>query len=434
MTLPRAAISHYQDQQAISVGAARAVESLWAGMTDDFDASWSAISPRVYETASAGQFAAATSGIAYTAAVLEETGVDAPAEARVNARGFVGSTKDGRPLATLLDGAVYRAKALVGEGLTAAAALQSARTWLGGAVLDATREADRQAVSASIAVRPAVQGWVRMLNPPSCKFCITLAGKWFRWNEGFPSHPHCDCRHIPAQEAAAGDLTIDPYAYFRSLDPKMQDRLFGKSDAQAIRDGGDIYRVVNTRSRGLSTAKQARKFGTPSRMTVDDVYREAGTRQQAIEMLAREGYVTGPQVAGGNIRGNASTNAATIARGRGRGTYLVGAERVTTRRAAEYDALVSGQRDPLNRSTMTAAERRIYDDYYRAEQALLLRRARTIGGNSADRGQVFTPISDEDADILRAGFIRRIDRVRRNGTDQEKRLAELLWARYNALV
>jgi hypothetical protein len=273
-----------------------------------------------------------------------------------------------------------------------------------------------------------------MLNPPSCKFCITLAGKWFRWNEGFPSHPHCDCRHIPAQEAAAGDLTIDPYAYFRSLDTKMQDRLFGKNDAQAIRDGGDIYRVVNTRSRGLSTAKQAKKFGTPSRMTVDDVYREAGTRRQAIEMLAREGYVTGPQVAGGNIRGNGSTNAATIARGRGRGTYLVGGERVTTRRAAEFDALVSGQRDPLNRSTITAAERRIYDDYYRAEQALLLRRARTIGGNSADRGQVFTSISDEDADILRAGFIRRIDRVRRNGTDQEKRLAELLWARYNALA
>lgn len=434
MVLPSAAVDHYRRQQQVSVGAAEEVANLWGGMSDDFDASWSRIRPAAVQAVEAGQYAAAVSGIAYTASLLTETDLDAPPVARVNATGFVGTAKDGRPVDTLLDGAVYQAKSLVKEGQGAALALAGAREWITGAVLDAVRDSNRQAVSASIAVRPAVQGWVRMLNPPSCKFCITLAGKWFRWNEGFQSHPGCDCRHIPSQEAAAGDLTIDPYAYFTTLDPKMQDRIFGKSDAQAIRDGGDIYRVVNTRSRGLTTAKRAAKSGVPSRMTVDDIYRAARSRDEAIAMLAREGYVTGPQTAGGNIRGNASTNEAAIARGRGRGTYRVGDQQVTTRRAAEYDAILSGNRDPLNRSTMTAGERRIYDDFYRAEQALLLRRARTIGGNSADRGVVFQSISEEDADLLRAGFIRRVDRVRRNGTAQEKRLAERLWARYNALV
>lgn len=329
---------------------------------------------------------------------------------------------------------MVRAKDAVASGASAAAALQQARGWLQGVVLDTVRSANRDAASAAIAVRPAVQGWVRMLNPPSCKFCVTLAGKWFRWNQGFQSHPGCDCRHIPAQEAAAGDFTIDPYAYFRSLDQKMQDRIFGKNDAQAIRDGADIYRVVNIRARGLGTSRQASKYGTPSRMTVDDILATAKGRDDAIRLLGREGYVTGPQRAGGNILGNQPTDARVLAAGRGRGTYLVGTERVTTRRAAQYDAVATGHRDPLNRSTMTAGERRIYDDFYRAEQALLGRRARTIGGNSADRGTVFDTINQEQADVLRMTFIRRIDRVRRNGTDQEKRMAELLWRRYNALL
>jgi hypothetical protein len=432
--LPTSAVDHYKQQQAIGVQAVRQVSRAWGGMSGDFDASWQSVAPLAVQTTIAAQAAAAATGIEYVSDVLDETGIDAPAEASVTPRGFVGIAADGRPVATLLDGATIRAKQAVASGANTVLALKEAGDWLQGSVLDSVRFANRQAVAASIAVRPAVQGWVRMLNPPSCKFCVTLAGKWFRWNEGFPSHPHCDCRHIPAQESTAGDTTVDPYAYFGSLDEKAQDRLFGKNDAQAIRDGADIYRVVNIRSRGLSTGRQGRKFGTPSKMTVDEIFAEAKTRSEAIALLAREGYVTGPQVAGGNILGNKSTNAAAIARGRGRGTYLVGTERVTTRRAAEYDALISGQRDPLNRSTMTAGERRIFDDFYSAEQAILGRRARTIGANSADRGIVFSGISEEEADVLRMTFIRRIDRVRRNGTAQEKRLAERLWARYSALV
>lgn len=432
--LPQTAVSHYRQQQGLAVAAAGEADRLSSSMTPDFDASWAAISGAVFETVYAAQIAAAATGSAYVGSVLAETGIAASAVAEVSPQTFGGYASDGRPLDSLLQGSVVRAKEAVASGATATVALQQARGWLQGVVLDSVRSANRDAASAAITVRPTVQGWVRMLNPPSCKFCITLAGKWFRWNEGFQSHPGCDCRHIPAQEAAAGDLTIDPYAYFKSLDPKMQDRLFGKNDAQAIRDGANIYRVVNIRSRGLGTSRQARKFGTPSRMTVDDILATAKGRDDAIRLLAQEGYVTGPQRAGGNILGNQPSDARILAAGRGRGTYLAGTERVTTRRAAQYDAVATGHRDPLNRSTMTAGERRIYDDFYRAEQALLGRRARTIGGNSADRGAVFDAITEEQADVLRMTFIRRIDRVRRNGTDQEKRMAELLWRRYNALL
>lgn len=289
MVLPRTAVSHYQQQQVIAVETAREVDSLWAGMTADFDRSWAGISTAVFDTVAAGQYAAAVSGAAYVGAVLAETGVDAPAVGRVNPARFAGASTDGAPLESLLAGSVVQSKLAVKEGLGPAAALVAARGWLQDVVLDAVRDADRQAVGAGIVARPRVQGWVRMLNPPSCKFCIALGGQFYRWNEGFQAHRRCDCRHIPSQEATAGDLTIDPRAYFRTLDEKTQDRLFGKNDAQAIRDGADINQVVNIRGRGFS-AKQLRR--DPDLMTVDHIYEQATSREEAIELLRLNGFIS----------------------------------------------------------------------------------------------------------------------------------------------
>ena len=76
----------------------------------------------------------------------------------------------------------------------------------------------RQASSIALGSRPAVDGYVRMLNPPSCSRCAVLAGKFYRRNRGFARHPKCDCRHVPATEVSAGDLRTDPNRYFESLD------------------------------------------------------------------------------------------------------------------------------------------------------------------------------------------------------------------------
>ncbi len=189
-----------------------------------------------------------------------------------------------------------------------------------------------------------------MLNPPSCKRCIILAGKWFRWNEGFLRHPRCDCRHIPASENIAGDFTTDPYQAFHALTPEQQEKEFGKIEARAIRDGADIYRVVNLQARGLGTARAGRLYGTPTRVTIDDIYRTAGTRTNAIRLMTENGYITGPQVPGGNVVGFRE----------GFGQFGRGGTRVAASTSV-FDARVSGIRDRLNRYTMTAAERRLYD-------------------------------------------------------------------------
>lgn len=288
MTLPRSAVSHYRQQQLITVSTAQEVDALWTQMTGDFDESWARIAPSVFDATAAGQYAAAVSGVAFVGTVLAETDVQAPAVGRVNPMRFAGGSTDGGALDSLLSGSVVKAKQAVAEGLNPALALTAARGWLQSVVMDAVRDADRQAVGAGITVRPKVQGWVRMLNPPSCKFCIALGGQFYRWNQGFQSHPHCDCRHIPSQESEAGDFTINPRAYFGTLDDETQDRIFGKNDAQAIRDGADINQVVNIRGRGFG--KQLRR--QPDLMTVDHIYAQAKSRNEAIELLRMNGFIS----------------------------------------------------------------------------------------------------------------------------------------------
>jgi len=335
----------------------------------------------VFATVIAAQTQSASAALAYVPAVLAEQGVDAPAAADVNVDRFAGASPDGRPLETLLDGALYQAKQNVAAGMSTLAALNTAGGFLQQVVLDSTRRAGLDATSAGYTVRPRVQGWVRMLNPPSCKWCIMLAGKFYRWNSGFRRHDRCDCRHIPTQEALAGDLTVDPYKYFHSLDEGTQNRLFGKNDAQALRDGGDIYRVVNIRSRGLADDRlksgtghtrgwQARRWGTPSKMTIDDIYAATTDRNEAIKLMRENGFITGDQVAGGNLIGNAGGSLyGDLAAGQlGRGGTRKGAT------LAYRKAIATGQRDLLEPATQTAAERRLH-------QAVMLKQSVDAGRN-----------------------------------------------------
>ena len=151
-------------------------------------------------------------------------------------------------------------------------------------------------------------------------------------------------------------------------------------------------------------------------------------------MMTEQGYITGPQRVGGNILGNANTDAKILAAGRGRGLYTVGQQQVVTNRAKTFDAVSSGVRDPLERATMTAGERRINDAFVFAEASLRGVRPLSIGANSADRGILFDRVSADAADRSQMAFIRRVDSARKSGTASEKRLADLLWSKYNSRI
>ena len=368
----------------------------------------------------AGRALAVDEAMPYIGDVLDETGQRAPAVGELAPAAFLATAPDGRDMATLLDQPLITARTRIAEGIAPVGALEMAGRQMTAIMLTVMADTRRAVYEADMVSRPTITGYVRMLNPPSCARCAILAGKWFRWNQGFQRHPRCDCQHIPAAENIAGDLRTDPYAYFDSLTPAEQNRVFTKNGARAIRDGADIYRVENIRMRGLATARGSRKYGTPSKLTLDDIYRIAGNdRAAAIALLRSEGYITRRgQVAAPRSPG-VLTDAERLARGRGRGTYRLGGQERRTGRAARYDAAESGVRDPLERSTMTAAERRLYDASYRLQYA---RRTgyvpRSIGMNSADvySGAQGIPATPEVLAQLEAALDRQVARIPRGSS------------------
>lgn len=231
------------------------------------------------------QLQAAQDAVTASQDMLDEQGVRAPAIAAVDAAALAGVASDGRDLLGLLQ-AVSRPEAPAGS--------------FDRAVLTQISDAGRAGGAVSIAARPKVTGYVRMLVPPSCSRCAILAGRVYRYNAGFARHPRCDCRAIPATESTARHLTTDPRAYFDSLDVAQQERLFTKAGAQAIRDGADMAQVVNAR-RGMATAQvgSERVLATRAgatrgrvRLMPETIMQIAGSdRLEAIRLLRLHGYL-----------------------------------------------------------------------------------------------------------------------------------------------
>lgn len=146
-------------------------------------------------------------------------------------------------------------------------------------------DAARAAESVATTVRPNI--WhVRFVNPPCCARCAILAGRVYRWSDGFERHPGCDCSMIPT--TVASPLVQDPDELVRS----GQVRGLSKADMRALADGADLNRVVNVRNRkaGLLEAGHALQRG--GRPTPAGIYRLASDRSEALSLLGRYGYIT----------------------------------------------------------------------------------------------------------------------------------------------
>lgn len=346
--------THYRSILLLSAAALRAGHTAWAGVEPrSIRESWRRIIRDVMlPFLRIFQIRAATAGASYGAATLAAQGLYEPPLGFVDPNAFgVGLASDGRPLVTLLEAPSITTLVRIGQGMPVEDALAVGRSHLDTIIETQIEDAARQAAETDTATREGV-GYVRMLNPPSCSRCVILAGKFFRWNEGFRRHPRCKCIHVPTTAAEAlksEGLVTDPYEYFRSLSEAEQNRLFGQHNAEAIRDGADIYQVENRRLRG-STSTTAGSAGR-RRQTPEDIYEAATSREDAIRRLERAGYILpGGQVPGGVIRGTREGFGAL-----GRGGARVGA------REAVLRARETGIRDPGIRATMTAAERRFFD-------------------------------------------------------------------------
>lgn len=147
------------------------------------------------------------------------------------------------------------------------------------------QDAGRAAESVATTVRRDI-GHVRNLTPPSCARCAVLAGRVYRYSDGFQRHPNCDCTMTPVREGDA-QLAVD-------LDQMIRDgnvRGLSKADLTALRDGADLGQVVNIRQRSAGLTESGRVLARAGRLTPEGIYRLASSREEAVELLARNGYI-----------------------------------------------------------------------------------------------------------------------------------------------
>jgi hypothetical protein len=146
------------------------------------------------------------------------------------------------------------------------------------------QDAARAAESVAIAVRPDIY-FVRYVTPPCCSRCAVLAGRVYRYSQGFLRHPNCDCVMLPTTVAAP--YAQDPVSLFDA--GQVTD--LSKADAKAIRDGADFSKVVNVRRTQAGLRQPGRVLYRSGRMTPEGIYAATHTREEAIALLRANGYL-----------------------------------------------------------------------------------------------------------------------------------------------
>lgn len=152
-------------------------------------------------------------------------------------------------------------------------------------VASLVQDAGRAAEQAATTVRAKV-GFVRYLSPPSCSRCAVLAGRVYRYSDGFLRHPGCDCIMVPTSLANPA-FVHDPVDL---MDRGLVTGL-SKADQQAIADGADFGKVVNVRLRAAGLNTPGRVLVRAGRPTPEAIYATATSRDDAIQRLIAAGYV-----------------------------------------------------------------------------------------------------------------------------------------------
>lgn len=369
--IPSSTVAHYKQMQRLQALVVVAAADLWSEASlSDLTGSWAAQVPLLVPVLSGVQVKAAESGAAYGAATLAEQGLYEAPQHFVDSSAFGGFASDGRSLAGLLYAPIPHVKTLIAGGMNSSQALAQGGKFLATLTRTQVADAGRGAAGVDIAARPKV-GYVRMLNPPSCSRCSVLAGKLYKWNAGFSRHPRCDCVHVASTESAINGgksegLIHDPYEYFQSLSESAQDKAYTKAGAQAIRDGGDIFQVVNSR-RGMkpgglvttegTTKRGAYGKGKAPRLTPEGIYSQNLSRAESLKLLEKNGYIFhGGQNPTGVIRGE-------VAGFSSKSTMTEAQKRVQTA-TLNWQAMNEG-RNPFGRGSLTPSLKASIEDSYR---------------------------------------------------------------------
>lgn len=298
-----AARKHFRNQRRISVASLRAAVRAWRRLDMGApDRSWFAdgIGLALFGTVVRGKLLAAEQAEPYLDAMVgaRDLGVGQP---HVRPPAFADTAADGRPLDQLLFRPVVTARTAFLAGAAGPRAQKAGELALARIIQTEVADAGRQAVHSEMVTRPQVTGYIRMLNPPSCGRCAILAGRFYRWSDGFERHPNCDCTHVPTTERPDDEDLVDPTAAVRSGNVNG----LSEADREAILAGAAPSQVINAHS-GMYTADGTKftRAGTTRhglagqrlqgarRLRPEAILRIAdGDRQEALRLLYLHGYV-----------------------------------------------------------------------------------------------------------------------------------------------
>lgn len=295
-TIEEIARAYYVALAGMSAKAAREAGNAFTGLdVGALVATWTAagLGEQLFARVAAWQLLAAQLAARYVDAALAVQGSGAAASSALVPSALAGVASDGRDLQTLLEQPLIQAVTAATRGATSEQVLDTGVAAMTTIVNTQVSDAGRAATLTAMTAHPAAGGWVRMLVPPSCGRCAVLAGRYYRWSDGFDRHPMCDCVHIPAAEdtprSPVRELRTDPRAYFDSLSPAEQNRYFTQSGAEAIRLGSDVAQVVNAR-------RGAAGLSIPGRLTDAEQDLLRGGRRRArlarVDVYGRAVFIT----------------------------------------------------------------------------------------------------------------------------------------------
>lgn len=308
---------HRQQVQATAQTVSAELTGLWAGVDrDNIPDSWMDRVPAAVATIGAAQQRAAQDSESYVRNVLDEQGVD-PDGRRIDPSGFAGMTYPlggaaAVPLEVAVASPAFATLSYIGSGRDVERSMTAGLMSLITKAQTAVADASRQAVGVTSATTQAPVRQVRVIQPGACARCVILAGRIYR-DASFLRHPGCNCTAMPTSPEQAGALATDPYAHFEGLTPEEQERKFGKANAQAIRDGGDIFQIVNAQ-KDVYDARGATYYGTTRRanwgrqqsdiradrslrqtnrrrLTPEAIYQQPGGRERHTQLLEEYGYI-----------------------------------------------------------------------------------------------------------------------------------------------
>lgn len=291
---------HQRSREALADATARAVLSEWAKVRPEHVArDWARLLPAVTAMVQRGQLHAARSTHTFMRELL---GPEAVQGGQIVPEQFAAQTPDGRDALKLLAQAGPRSISAQRRGFSARAAMARGAAFLDMVVRTVVADTGRQADQAAMVANRKVLAYVRVVELPACSRCIILAGREYSVSSGFLRHPRCDCTMEPVTKRNR-PTPADAQDIFENMTPEQRRKVFGDAGAKAIDDGANIYSVVNAR-KAMAQVEMfgetvqvtyagtgSRKRKRPPRLMPEEIYRQAESREQAIRLLYKNGYL-----------------------------------------------------------------------------------------------------------------------------------------------